>query len=227
MKEWIKAGKLTLNTLSCLEIYTEAPHTHAEGETHSDNEEKQYELTGYQIVLVQKVSNNETKLVNVRHILIEIPDLGTNATDADKAAAELEAQQKAEALLAQWAAGAATAESFAELATANSSDTGSVTTGGLYEDVYPGWAVDEFNDWCFAEGRQVGDTGIVKTDYGFHVMYFESFDALSYRDYLVGNDMLSIDLEQWLKDIKINTPYIEVNLSRMDWDIAMGSASGY
>ena len=32
--------------------------------------------------------------------------------------------------------------------------------------------VPTFNDWCFDESRQEGDTGIVKTDYGYHVMYF-------------------------------------------------------
>jgi hypothetical protein len=28
--------------------------------------------------------------------------------------------------------------------------------------------------------------------------------------------------EEWLKEIKEATPYTEVNLSRMDWDIAVG-----
>ncbi|MBR6826094.1 MAG: hypothetical protein IKM59_06055, partial [Oscillospiraceae bacterium] len=28
------------------------------------------------------------------------------------------------------------------------------------------------NDWCFDPARQVGDHGIVKTSYGFHIMYF-------------------------------------------------------
>ena len=32
--------------------------------------------------------------------------------------------------------------------------------------------VETFNDWCFDPSRQVGDTGIVKTNYGYHVMYF-------------------------------------------------------
>ena len=32
--------------------------------------------------------------------------------------------------------------------------------------------VTEFNDWCFADGRAVGDSGIVKTSYGYHIMFF-------------------------------------------------------
>ena len=69
-------------------------------------------------------------------------------------------------------AGDATEESFANMANENSSDPGSNTTGGLYENVYPGQMVETFNDWCFADGRQPGDYGIVKTDYGYHIMFF-------------------------------------------------------
>ena len=32
--------------------------------------------------------------------------------------------------------------------------------------------VAEFSDWCFDQSRQPGDTGIVKTSYGYHIMYF-------------------------------------------------------
>jgi len=32
--------------------------------------------------------------------------------------------------------------------------------------------VSEFEDWCFDPSRQAGDTGIVQTSYGYHVMYF-------------------------------------------------------
>ena len=35
--------------------------------------------------------------------------------------------------------------------------------------------VDAFNDWCFDAARQSGDTGLVDTSYGTHIMYFSSF----------------------------------------------------
>ena len=35
--------------------------------------------------------------------------------------------------------------------------------------------VEEFNDWIFDENRKPGDTDIVETVYGYHVMYFVSF----------------------------------------------------
>ena len=69
-------------------------------------------------------------------------------------------------------AGEQTEEAFAALANEHSQDPGSNQVGGLYENVTEGEMVQAFNDWCFDEARQVGDTGIVKTEYGYHVMYF-------------------------------------------------------
>ena len=74
----------------------------------------------------------------------------------------------------RWKAGEHTEDSFAFLAAENSADTGSASNGGLYEEVYPGQMVDAFDAWCFDAARQPGDTGIVKTEYGYHVMYFSS-----------------------------------------------------
>ena len=52
------------------------------------------------------------------------------------------------------------------------SSDGSKYDGGLYTEVYQGQMVTEFNDWCFDAARQPGDTGVVDTQYGSHVMYF-------------------------------------------------------
>ena len=38
--------------------------------------------------------------------------------------------------------------------------------------------VTEFNDWCFDASRKPGDTGLVKTKFGYHIMYFvDSMEA--------------------------------------------------
>ena len=61
---------------------------------------------------------------------------------------------------------------MAELAKTESEDTGSKANGGLYENVPKGYMVEPFENWIFDESRQVGDHGLVKTQYGYHVMYF-------------------------------------------------------
>lgn len=122
-------------------------------------------------------SNNITKdgiLVDVRHILIA-PEGGTTGEDGTTTYSEEEwnaCQQKAEEILSQWQSGEKTEESFAALAGTHSVDGGSNQNGGLYENVYVDQMVPEFNDWCFEESRKPGDTGLVKTQFGYHVMYF-------------------------------------------------------
>ena len=106
---------------------------------------------------------------SVRHILIDetSQELAENEEVTDElihAAAEL--------VLSGWDG---TEEGFAALAEQHSTDAGSKTNGGLYEDVAQGTMVTEFEDWCYAEGRKVGDTGLVDSDYGTHIMYFVGY----------------------------------------------------
>lgn len=115
--------------------------------------------------------------VNVRHILIE-PEKDEDGSISDDAWTA--AEEKAQEILDEWQAGDADEESFGELANTYSADGGSNTNGGLYEDVYPGQMVTEFNDWCFDASRKPGDTSIVKTSFGYHVMYFVSFTDTYY-----------------------------------------------
>ena len=103
--------------------------------------------------------------VDVRHILIMADE--TTATEEEMATAKA----KADDILAQYRAGAQTEESFAELAKTNSED-GNAADGGIYTDIYPGQMVVTFNAWIFDSARKPGDTDVVQTNYGFHVMYF-------------------------------------------------------
>ena len=41
--------------------------------------------------------------------------------------------------------------------------------------------VEAFEDWCFDEARTVGETGIVETDYGYHLMYFEGDGDVAWK----------------------------------------------
>ena len=118
----------------------------------------------------QRVEKIDKPMVSIRHILIQPEgeqDEDGNYSDEAWAAAE----QKANEVLQEWESGDQTEERFGELAQEYSAD-GSATSGGLYENVYPGQMVTEFNDWCFEDGRGVGDYGLVKTVYGYHIIYF-------------------------------------------------------
>ena len=111
--------------------------------------------------------------VDVRHVLIQ-PAGGTKDENGQKVyadAAWVACEKKAQNLYNKWLNGEATEETFAELAKTYTADSNKAA-GGLYEGVYEGMMVDEFNDWCFDKSRKPGDSGIVKTQFGYHIMYF-------------------------------------------------------
>ena len=117
----------------------------------------------------------ESRASDVRHILV-CPTGGT--TDANGAVTYSEEEwaaclTKAESILQEWKDGEATEESFAALVATYSEDPGSVATDGLYEDITASSSyVENFLNWTIDTSRQEGDTGIVKTEYGYHIMYY-------------------------------------------------------
>ena len=112
-------------------------------------------------MLTAAPARDTSKTVNVRHILLTESTYGSDEA----------AHAKAEEILAAWRSGEATADSFGALAAQYTEDSNG-SSGGLYEGVTEGQMVTEFNDWCFDDARRVGDSDIVKTNYGYHVMYF-------------------------------------------------------
>ena len=126
-------------------------------------------------VLAMGIEDDGSKYVDVRHILFKPTGGEVNSETGATTYSEEEweaCRVKAQDLLDQWLAGEATEESFAQLAMEYSEDPGSQSAGGLYTDVYVGQMVKPFEDWCFDESREYGDSGLVQTTYGYHIMYF-------------------------------------------------------
>ena len=96
---------------------------------------------------------------------------------------------------------------------------GSASEGGLYEEVYPGRMVENFDAWCFEEGCLSGDTGIVESDYGWHIIYFESYCDINFRDYMITNDKLTEEMDEWYEELLKTITATKVDLKRMQWDI--------
>lgn len=134
----------------------------------------------YAILLMVKTAyrDDETLPIDVRHILFQF---NSELTDEAEIAADKEdCLSKAQEALDEWKTGDATEESFGELASEKSADTGSASNGGLIESVTKGQMVAPFETWCFDEARKTGDTDIVETTYGYHVMYFVKQHAEPY-----------------------------------------------
>ncbi len=123
---------------------------------------------------------------DVRHILVkaeltQTDDAATEDVDESKVPTQEAmdaAKAKAQEILDQYNAGDKTADSFGALAQEFSEDPGSAEKGGLYEGITPATNfLPAFIDWTFAEGREVGDTGLVENDqegqHGWHLMYLQ------------------------------------------------------
>ncbi len=167
------------------------------GEKTKAGDKKLFEENGnYYIFLMLKPSyrDDETIPVDVRHILYQIDETAT-----DKDAADKEQKAKADAALAAINAADDKLAKFLELVEAESADTGSSTTGGLYEKVGRGQYVPEFEAWALDAARQPGDIEVVKTDYGYHVMYFEKAYTKPLWQLTISETLASEALEEELK----------------------------
>ena len=189
-----------------------------------ENGEDLETVSAYYVVMYTGKNDNETDLINVRHILVGFSgDQNEDGTYTDEV--KEAARTSAEEILNEWKSGDATEDSFAELANSKSTDTGSNTNGGLYENVYPGQMVAAFNDWCFDADRKAGDTGIVETSYGYHVMYFVGATGETYRDYQIVNDLRTADMNTWLEGLLENYTVTMGDTSYMRKNISLSSSS--
>lgn len=158
--------------------------------------------TNQYVVLFKDRYRDENPTIDVRHILFMAePTLAKDDEGYEEEFQQLmaEARAQAEDVYAQWKAGEATEESFGALALEHSAD-GSKYSGGLYTEVPPGYMVTNFNDWCFDDARKPGDTGIVETEYGAHIMYFVG-DNLTSWELAAASVLQAEDSNAWLEEM--------------------------
>lgn len=196
--------------------------------TGTDADGNETETTeGYYVVVMRDRNDNIMQLVNVRHILIK-PTANTkneeDGTTFSSLAEWEEAKKKIEAIRDEWLSGDKTEESFAALATAKTEDTGSKTTGGLYEDITPGSMVEEFDEWIFDAARKAGDYEIVESTFGYHLIYFVSTSEESYRDHMMTHTMREDDYAKWHEGIveAVTAEVIDTSLLDRDRIISNG-----
>lgn len=135
----------------------------------------------YILYKVKDPQPNTEEVYSVRQILIMPDGVDTSRSDVKLTDKQLaEARKKAQKILDKYNSGAKTELEFAKLAEKYSKDTESISSGtsgnygGYYGGVTQGTMVENFNDWSMDDSRTYGDTGIVDSKYGCHIMYFIS-----------------------------------------------------
>lgn len=157
------------------------------------------------ILKTGKPKLDESVTYSVRHILVMPGDdtedsSESSATETQKPKKYTDeewaaAKEKAENLLAEFNKGDKSEYSFAMLAEENSDDTNSTSSGssglfgGMIEGTKEGAMVPEFENWALDSSRKYGDTGIVKSDYGYHIMFF--IDACPQYEYNCKKDIIA------------------------------------
>lgn len=222
MSDWISADERVVGELGCVPYETES--TDADGNTVTT-------VNGYYVILFLGSNDNTYLMNNVRHILVAFEggttddDGNTTYSDEEKAAALAEAEE----ILAAYEAGEQTEEAFTALALEHSDDVdsyGNVNNDGLYENIIPSSSyVEGFLNWAIDDARTPGETGIVETEYGYHVMYFVGDSELTYRDYLITEELRSADVTEWQTALLEGAELTVKNTSKVATDLTLGSAS--
>lgn len=92
----------------------------------------------------------------------------------EEQARELLAEYEAYFRKNQASASKSTADAvFADFAHSHSDDTDTAPNGGLYYHLRQGQLTQELDSWCFDEARQEGDMTILRTDCGYHILFFK------------------------------------------------------
>lgn len=148
----------------------------------------------YAIMFVSR-NDNHYNTVSARHILIQA-EADDNGEYTEEALAI--AKEKLEEIYAAWQEDP-TEENFAALAEQYSEDSGSSANGGLYEEIFQDYMVEEFDAFLFDEHHMPGDTGIVygSNGYyaGYHLIYYVG-EGDVYSDILAESDLRSSDYNE-------------------------------
>ena len=131
------------------------------------------------------ITKDSGKYVDMRHLLL-IPEGASVAADGTVTCSE-EAWEscvaEANEMLENFLSKRDTSEArFAELANAESADEGSALNGGLYCDLTQGQLIPVLDEWYFDEARQNGDTAVLRTECGVHIVYFSDSTEIWYAE---------------------------------------------
>lgn len=167
-----------------------------------------------------EIASDGEKTVTIRHILL-VPE-GTVAADGtvtatadawndclDRAGEIVAIWQRAvrNTRFAQYITVDIAETRFSETAKNYSQDPGSSANGGLYSRLHQGQLAPELDAWCFDSERQQGDYDLIRTDAGWHIVFFSSATEDWYAEARAGltrqyyNDLVASAMASYPADI--------------------------
>lgn len=169
------------------------------------------------------ITQNADTYVDIRYILL-MPEGGTVQEDGSVVYTDAQWDQcraEAEAILEAWETGAMTQESFISYVAKYSQDPTTAYTGGLCANLVKGDMEDTLDAWCFDSTRKTGDYSLVKTSYGYHIVYFVEAEEIWYAEARkalresLGQEMVDRVMQQY----PVNVDYQKIVLAKpkLNW----------
>ena len=223
MREWITADERQTGDLTVIPYETTT--TDADGNENTVT-------NGYYVVLFNGSNDNNYLMNNVRHLLVAFTggtkgEDGTTTTYSDEEKAK--AKSEAENLLAQYLDGDKTEEAFTALLREHTDDVGSDGTAnndGLYENIHLNSSyVENFLNWANDASRTVGETGIVETEYGYHIMFYVGKSEQTYRDSMITSDLRDKDMTAWEDGLMEASTMTVKNTGKVRTDLKLTSGT--
>lgn len=152
--------------------------------------------------------DQEGYTVDIRHILL-VPQpteslpvtIGEDGTVTAAEESWTLLMDEAEVLIEEWQKDRrCSGPTFSELAVKRSADAGSALNGGIYRNIHKGQLMDELDAWCFDAARQSGDTAIIRSQYGIHILYYTGSTALSYAQ--AEEDLTVLEMRELIEDAR-------------------------
>lgn len=187
-------------------------------------EDNKDQVNAYRVAIFHDCIENKEAMSDVRHLLVKFEggkkDETTGLTtysDEEKSKAKTEA----EGYLKTWKEGKADEESFIELVKKHSDDT-SASEGGLFENIHPDSEyVDNFLNWSIDSKRKAGDAEIIETEYGYHVMYYVGDSDMTYRDYMISEELRHAEHTEWVEGLIKATKAQQSDISKLQLDLTI------
>ena len=169
--------------------------------TDAEKAKGNYTLTVYYVT--KSAYRDETILRNVGHILFKVDTTGKEEgtfktfdeakAEADKILAEIKAAAQD---------GVVSKEKFEEFGKEHTSDS-----NVFYENVNKGQMDEEFETWLF-DAKTVGEMGLVKTTYGWHIMFYNGETGTPAWKFSAHSAAAEADTKTWYEEL----PYkVEIN----------------
>ena len=108
-------------------------------------------------------------------IILEAVQIGEDGTVTCSDAPWENCEKEARTFLDGFQKSSGTEADFAAFANARSRDLGTANNGGAYLTLRRGQLLEELDSWCFDPARKPGDTTMIRTPYGIHLLYFSDW----------------------------------------------------